>query len=62
MRYIISHNFTNELVKYVYRNFPTIEWTEDEMLALRMFPERAAHTSLQLMEKGMSHTIKQVKS
>lgn len=60
MRYTISHEFTANVVKYIHRDFPSIEWTEDEMLALRMHPERAAYISYQLMLTGMSHTIKQV--
>ena len=60
MKYIISHEFTANVVKYIYKNFPSLEWTEDERQALRMFPERAAQTSYQLMQQGFSHTIKQV--
>lgn len=61
MRYTISHEFTANVVKYIYRDYPSLEWTENEMLALRMQPEKAAHISYQLMLNGMSHTIKQTK-
>lgn len=60
MKYTISHEFMFNLVKYIYRDYPSIEWTENERLALRMSPEQAAPLSYQLMLKGMSHTIKQV--
>lgn len=60
MRYTISHEFTANVVKYIYKDFPSLEWTEDERQALRMHPERAAQTSYQLMLQGFSHTIKQV--
>lgn len=60
MKYIISHEFTANVVKYIYRDFPSLEWTEDEIYALRMHPERAAKVSYQLMLTGFSHTIKQV--
>lgn len=59
MRYTISHEFTANVVKYIYRNFPSIKWTEDEMLALRMHPEQATRISYELMLRGISHTIKQ---
>lgn len=59
MRYTISHEFTANVVKYIYKDFPSIEWTEDERQALRMHPERAAQISYQLMLTGFSHTIKQ---
>lgn len=61
MRYTISHEFTANVVKYIYKVEPDTEWTEDERLALRMTPERAAYISYELMLKGMSHTIKQTK-
>ena len=59
MRYTINHEFTANVVKYIYKVDPDTEWTEDERLALRMTPERAAYISYELMLRGMSHTIKQ---
>ena len=59
MKYTISHEFTANVVKYIYKVDPYTEWTEDERLALRMTPERAAYISYELMLIGMSHTIKQ---
>ena len=47
--------------KYVYRTWPTIQWTDDKTLALRMHPDIASGISLRLMEMGMSHLITQIK-
>ena len=61
MRYIISHEFGINNEKYVYRTWPTIQWTDDKILALRMHPNIASGISLRLMEMGMSHSITQIK-
>lgn len=57
MRYIIKRVFPDGNTRYVYRDFPFIEWEDDEALALRMHPERAAKVSYSLMIIGMSHSI-----
>lgn len=60
MSYIISHEFGMNYDKYVYRTWPTIQWTDDKMLALRMHPDIASGISRRLLEMGMSHTITQI--
>lgn len=57
MRYIIKRVFPDGTTRYVYRYFPYIEWEDNEQLALRMHPERAAKVSYNLMIIGMSHSI-----
>lgn len=57
MRYIIKRVFPDGTTRYVYRDFPFIEWNDEEKLALRMHPERAAKASYHLMLIGMSHSI-----
>lgn len=59
MRYIIQIDTLGFNKKWVYRDWPKIEYTDDENLALRMHPERAAKVSYQLMLAGFSHNIKQ---
>lgn len=61
MRYIISHEFGNNTINYVYSVWPTIEWTRNKINALRMHPDIASGISRKLMEMGMSHTITQIK-
>lgn len=60
MRYIIKREWPTGETRFVYRDWPTIVWGYDEILALRMHPERAAKASYSLMLTGMSHTIQQV--
>ena len=57
MRYIIRRYYIDYPDTYIHRDFPTIKWTDDINLALRMHPERAAKISYQLMNMGISHSI-----
>lgn len=58
MRYIIKRDWPDGTTMYVYRDFPFIEWSDNEDLALRMHPERASKVSYHLMSiLGMSHSI-----
>lgn len=60
MRYIIKREWPTGVTKYVYSEWPSIKFIDDETLALRMTPERAAKTSYSLMLAGVTHTIQQV--
>lgn len=57
MRYIIKRDWPDGKARYVYRDYPIIQWEYNEDLALRMHPERAAKVSYSLMLIGMSHSI-----
>lgn len=57
MRYIIKRKWPTGEDRFVIRDWPIIQWTEDETLALRMHPERAAKASYSLMLIGVSHSI-----
>lgn len=57
MRYIIKREWPTGEDRFVIRDWPTIQWTEDETLALRMHPERVAKASYSLMLTGISHSI-----
>lgn len=57
MRYIIKREWPTGETMYVHNDWPTIKWIDDETLALRMHPERAAKASYSLMLTGMSHSI-----
>lgn len=57
MRYIIEKYYEDSPDIYLYRDFPSIRWTDDVTLALRMHPERAASISYHLMKMGVSHCI-----
>ena len=57
MRYIIKKYYEDYPDIYLYRDFPTLSWTDDITLALRMHSERAAKISYYLMNIGVSHCI-----
>lgn len=57
MRYIIKREWPDGSTRFIYRDFPSIEWGYNEVLALRLHPERAAKVSYSLMNMGMSHSI-----
>ena len=44
-------------LKYVYRTWPVIKWTEETSSALRLNKENASRVSYELMEKGIPHSI-----